>query len=162
MREAAVEFIKASVPKVPVDTGMARGSFLNMARALNRFGFGVTVDINPARIHSRKKPLYYYTKSGERLPKTPQQGAKLTEYALGIEGNKVIFSFKSNVIHYALMDFYNVKGNGPWGSMEAGMIAFRAKMKELKGGKIGLAKFLTKYKITGRGGINKRRQDTVS
>lgn len=161
MRLAAAAFIRASVPHVPVDTGMARGSFLNLARALTRAGFPVSVDINPVRVGTRKKPIWYYSEKGERLPKRPTTGASLSEYAFYSKGDKYTFDFETNVWHYAIMDFYNVKGNGPWESFKIGREAFLSVMQGLKDDIPNLEKYITKTTVRS-GSARSTAQETVN
>lgn len=159
VRLAAAEFVKASVPRVPVDTGMARGSFLNLIRALKNAG--IPVEMPPAlkRVGKRKKPVWYY-QDGMRYRKQPLTGQKFSETTLKMTASKIIFNFKSKLLYYAIMDFYNVNGNGPWESLEAGRQAFLAKMDELKTMVPDVKKFLTKTEFSTRGGVRIRKQGT--
>ena len=146
-RKGIRAFIVAAIPKVPVDTGMARGSFLNIGRLV-----GMSIPIHP--ISDGK---VYYGPNGLRLPKTPQSGASLStssDEALQFKGNKFVFSFQSKVWHYNLNEFFGLKSNNgfPWGSFAAGREAF---MKAMQTGSLfpDIHEYLLKSTITvGRGG----------
>src|SRR5205809_7342881 len=88
MYEAARAFVRAAIPKIPVDSGMARGTFLNIGKLLN-----LTIPINS--ISSGK--LYY--RGAERLPKQPETGAALaisTDRALRYYAKKFIFELQQD------------------------------------------------------------------
>ena len=159
VRLAAAEFVKASVPRVPVDTGMARGSFLNLIRALKNAGIPVELPSPLKRVSKRKKPVWYY-QDGKRFRKQPLTGQKFSETTLKMTASQIVFNFKSKLLYYAIMDFYNVNGHGPWESFEAGRQAFLAKMDELKTAVPDVTKFLTKTEFSTRGGVRIRKQGT--
>lgn len=127
-RNAARAFLRAAIPRVPVDTGMAVGSFLNIGRMLN-----VAVPIRG--VNTRKKRYYYSPARGQL--KTPALGAKLSSMSLITESeDKLKFELKSGVFHYNLLDFIGVfhksgANMGAWGSFEAGQRAFMEVMSDL-------------------------------
>lgn len=155
-RQAARAFIRAAVPLIPVDTGMARGSFLNIGRFLK-----VAVPINPLRRGQR-----YYPGG---LPKTPQAGANLSTPITEIftwDGDKLAFTFQSKVLHLTLEDHIGVRSpTAPWKAFDAGRDAF---MSTLHGMKLPKVKsYVVKTTITfGRGSkvtsspIRLRKQET--
>ena len=155
-RQAARAFIRAAVPLIPVETGMARGSFLNIGRYLR-----VAIPINPTKFRQR-----YYPGG---LPKTPQAGANLSTPVSEIfnwDGDKLVFTFQSDVLHLSLEDQIGVRSpTAPWKAFDAGRDAF---MSTLSGMKLPNVKsYITKTTITfGRGSkitsspIRLRKQET--
>lgn len=117
MFDAARAFVRAAIPKVPVDTGMARGTFLNVGKLLD-----ITIPINPKSFGK----IYSY--GGLRLPKQKESGAALAisaDRAIRLEGNTFIFEFAQDVFHYNLNEFFGGHApTAPWGSYKAGQIAF--------------------------------------
>ena len=150
-RLAVAAFVRAAVPLIPVQTGMARGSFLNIGALVREL-----VPITPTRFNQR----YYATASGASLPKTPAQGAALStpkSQILKWDGNTFKFQFQSRVFHLTLNDFF---GGGsptaPWGAFEAGRQAFMNHLKGLKGVFPDVKSFFTKTTLTfGRGSLIK-------
>jgi hypothetical protein len=136
MRNAAREFLRAAIPRVPIDTGMAVGSFLNIGRFLR-----IAVPIGPGP-YSRKHPNWktpqtYTHTDGTKMPKTPESGANLSTdpaQAFRREGEKVSFDFRSDVYHYMLNDI-GLK-YGPWHSFSAGRAAFEEYTREILPGKL--------------------------
>ncbi len=122
-RQAARAFLRAAIPLVPVQTGMARGSFLNIAKFLN-----VQLVINPTKFGQK-----YYA-GGTPIAKTKQTGASLTTFSIpGRKSKKKLeFRFNSKVFHYGLEDTLGVRSpSSPWNSMKIGMIAFNEVMSKL-------------------------------
>ena len=120
-RKAAAEFLRAAIPLVPVDTGMARGSFLNIGRFLR-----VAVPISPKPRKTAK--LYYHRGAfspGERM--NPELGASYStkvEDLFKWKANKLSFQFNTRVYHYNLLDAIGVRGQEPWNSFSEGQKAF--------------------------------------
>ena len=60
MLDATAEFLRVAAPAVPIDTGMARGSFLNMMHLLELNGRNVQVEggipTTPQRLLKNGKP----------------------------------------------------------------------------------------------------------
>ena len=58
--KATKAFIEAAAPLIPVDTGMARGSLLNMSRALENMGLGIRArEFNTDSISEKEKKYYH-------------------------------------------------------------------------------------------------------
>lgn len=124
-REGIKSFIRTAVPLVPVDTGMARGSFLNLGRLVD-----IQIPISP-----KSGNKLYYGPDGTWLPKTPQSGASLStpeEDIIQDRGDRIIFNFQSQVFHYTLNDFFGLKSNRgyPWNSFVEGRQAFMKTLSE--------------------------------
>lgn len=140
-RQAARAFIRAALPRVPVDSGMARGSFLNVGRFLR-----VAVPITP-----RRTGLKYYPGGGKKpILKTAEAGAKLAtrgEDVVKVLRGRVTFTFQTKVFHYLLEDQFGVR-SGPWGSFEAGRAAFIESVRTLKDRLPSIKGFITKTTIT--------------
>lgn len=162
-REAASEFVRAAVPLIPVETGMARGSFLNIGRLLK-----ILIPITPTRFNQQ-----YYIANRISLPKTPEQGALLStpnNELFKWDGNKFKFTFESRVFHLTLEDVFGVRSpSAPWRAFETGRDAFIAHIKSLKGLFPDIKQFMSKATITfGRGTVTKsprislRKQATVN
>lgn len=152
LREAARRFLRAALTAVagdfPVDSGMAKGSFLNLARVL-RMQLAISVRSTGKRYHT-----------GEI--KTPELGASLsTRYGsigdvlTGSFQTGYTFRFDSRVYHYYLNEFYSIKKvpNTPWKSFEAGRRAFITYMKTEGMAKLPrLSDLVSETRITKTGG----------
>lgn len=132
-RIAARAFVRASVPRVPIQSGMARGSFLNLGRAL---GVAVPIpvayrgDVAYVEVARKRKGIrphlykdgdtykkyikWYYHPNGKRYRKTPQTGADLSSVQAGAkaedlftwkDNGTLVFNFQSAVNHFNLNDF---------------------------------------------------------
>lgn len=129
-RQAIREFIRAAVPKIPVQTGMARGSYLNIGRLL-RIAVPITGRSNyrtrtrDGRTWTEFNYWYYPPGKGRRLPKTPASGAALTAFKIEQKGTKFNFILNSRVFHLTLQDELKVRSpTSPWQSMRAGREAY--------------------------------------
>lgn len=162
-RHAARAFLRAAVPHVPVQTGMARGSFLHIGRYLN-----VAVPINPIRFNKT-----YEMPGGGKIPKTPESGASLSTSPQNLikwRDNRLVFEFESNVFHYTLEDIFGLKSpTAPWESIKKGRIAFMEELRKLRTRLPKLGGYITRTSITfGRGShfksapIRLRSQETIN
>lgn len=137
IRQCARAFVRAAITKIPVQTGMAKGSFLNIGRFLK-----VNIPLNgksSKRQRYRKgrtwteKNIWYYPPTGSRLPKTPESGANLTAFSFPAASGKFGFIINSKVFHYTLQDEFGGRSpSSPWESMRAGREAWREEMKKIK------------------------------
>lgn len=125
-RQAAREFLRAIIKShaVPIDTGMAMGSFLNLGRFLN-----VAVPQGPGPHRGQRT---YVHSDGTRYPnqKGPELGAQFAtkpEDAFIFTPTSVTFQFETDVYHYILNEFGLVFG--PWNSFEIGREAALAYSK---------------------------------
>lgn len=117
LRNAAREFVRAAIVRIPIDTGEARGTFLPIGRFLH-----ISVPISGAEPTVKKSEF-----TGE----SPEK--------------RLIFQFSSNqygeyfeidwqLFHFWFNDFFqhsyiNGQEPTPWGSIEAGKDAFLLYMK---------------------------------
>lgn len=132
-RLAARAFIRASVPRVPIQSGMARGSFLNLGRALNvaiPIPLPYSGDVAYVEVARKRKGIrphlykdgdtykkyirWYYHPNGKRYRKNSDSGAKLSSVAAGAkaedlftwkDNGTLVFNFQSAVNHFNLNDF---------------------------------------------------------
>ena len=150
-KAAAAAFIRAAVPLVPVDTGMARGSFLNLSRALRRAGFDAPVPIIPKRKHTIRKPIWYYATRRKRIPKSPESGASLAtpmdRVFVWNSRDQLVFNFTSKVRHYVIMDFSGGETERPWESFAAGREAFFNHISTMKERLPKIKAFIIKTRI---------------
>lgn len=135
--EAAVHFIEKTAPAIPVDTGMARGSFLNMQAYLQNKGYSPRVNIptRPQRTRKNGQPLRYRHTDGRGLPKTPKQGALLSTPSSQIfrfVDSKIQFEFNSEVKHLNLNERLATRVPGtPWHVFSRGRIAFLREIRDM-------------------------------
>jgi hypothetical protein len=118
------DFLRAAVPRVPVQTGMARGSFLNLGRAV-----GVVVPIVPTRF----KQKYYHRRGATPHAKNARTASRYVKYKVPRKSkrDKMSFEFNTRVLHFNLEEFIGVRSpSAPWASLEAGMTAFTARILE--------------------------------
>lgn len=129
MYRAAGAFVEAAAPNVPVDTGMARGSFLNLQQMLERKGYHSDVEI-PTTIQRRLKSgraLRYVHSDGSVWPKGPSSAKRLStlgSQAFNFTRGKYDFKYRTDVVHF------NVH-NG-WDSFEKGRVAFLRTLQQTK------------------------------
>lgn len=161
MKAAARAFVRAAVLRIPVDTGMAAGSFLNLGRYLKRIGIpggvGGYIDAN------RKSPTgrYYHRpgKAKKPIPKnefTPGNYGLVTDPVAAFQrkGQQHLFEFKSEVFHLTLNDLFGSHGRAPWGAFEAAQLAFLATLKTLVTKVPGVKEHMTKTTVTlGQSGL---------
>lgn len=119
-RHAMRAFVKAAYPKIPVWTGMARGSLTGLADEL-----GVKVPIAPIAQNE-----YYYLGDGEKIPKTPASGRALTYYNKGWQGHKYNFEISTDVKHLQIGEVAG-SNSPPWQAYATGLEAFRAELQKL-------------------------------
>ena len=132
MYESARAFLRATLARIPQDTSMAAGSFLNLGKAIN--------EIVP--LHPKSFGKKYYP---GRLPKTPETGARLSareEEIFVSRGHVHSFEFFSAVRHLKLLDPTR------WHATEAGIAAFLADFNRNIGSKIPpIDKFIRRKRV---------------
>lgn len=161
VRNCARAFVRAALEKVPVDTGMARGSFLNIGRFLRIHipikGKKTRLRYRNGRTWVERKRWYYPPNGGPKIPKTPESGAALTAFEFKRVGNTYQFIINSKVFHYTLQDEFAVSTrsgerggspSAPWQSMRAGREAWFAEMKNLKKKVPKITDFVTETTIS--------------
>lgn len=113
LRNAVREWLKGY--NVPVDTGMAKGSALNLA-----FELGVALQISP-----RSTNKTYYD-GATRMPKTPASGASLSPYAFNWTGSVFAFHWETDIVHL------NIKDPAEWHQWEQGIRRMEAYIRNLR------------------------------
>lgn len=147
IRQAARAWLRAVIPRVPVYTGMARGSLVPLARFLK-----IAIPIRPAANAKKRKPL-----AGYSLNDGISQGA----FSFDDNQNGVYtFSFDTKVLHFYLNDTFDTKGAGmvnlihdtPWDAIKAGDAAFRAYIDKVLPQRLPkLVDFIVTSAVTTRG-----------
>lgn len=170
MRIAARAFIRAAIADdgIPVVTGMAKGSFLNIGRALR-----VAIPIHPVkRTRERKTKIYvvedewYYPPTGGKIRKDPEAGASLstTKDEMFVKTDKgLAFFFDSRVFHYTLEDQIGVRSpTAPWKTLQKGREAFILSMADFKDRAPSVKKYIIKTTITfGKNGYHIKRGERL-
>jgi len=137
MRQASREFLRAVIVRVPVYTGMARGSLVPLGRFLR-----VAVPINPdpgAKKHPNKNPA---------------AGAAASSFKFTNEGGfNPRLRLDIGVLHFELNEFrpstLPLRHPTPWHSFEAGREAFKAYLRENLTKKVPrVKKFITRTRVT--------------
>ncbi len=159
MKQAARAFVRAAVSRIPVDTGMAAGSFLNLGTYLRKIGLGdngnlsvrTYIDVN--RKHGTGKYYHSPGSAGNPIPKnedTPGNYDLVTKNVdvLRPTSNGASFQFQSSVYHLTLNDLIGSKGTGPWHSFEYGQAAFLLEMRGLKSRLPRVGDYITKTAVT--------------
>jgi hypothetical protein len=137
-RQAARKFVRAAISKIPIQTGMARGSYLNIGRLL-----GVAIPLSGKTRYRyrtrngkqyREKNIWYYPPGGgAKIPKTPESGASLTAFSIEVTQGGFEFIIHPKVFHLTLQDEFHVRSpTSPWHSMKAGREAWLEEMKKFK------------------------------
>lgn len=128
---AGQAFVETAAPNVPVDTGMARGSFLNLSQLLERKGYAPSTDIPTTvqRTTLSGRALKYTHSDGRPFPKGPGSAKKLS--TLGSQAFKFVrgqftFEYATEVVHFNIHDPNN------WMSFKKGLVAFEQVLRETK------------------------------
>lgn len=131
MHEAAVAFLNAAAPRIPVRTGFAHGSLANLAH-------GLGVGLPPGAPGSTPRPKeYYYTGPKTRILKTPtagQQFATPANLALTMDSDGTMkFKFDVDISYFYINDVIGTSRvpSSPWNAYREGFFAFYAKFNEL-------------------------------
>lgn len=132
IRQAAREWLRAVIPRVPVWTGTARGSLQPLGRFLR-----VAVPINPT-----------VTRKGMG----PGVGASQGSFKFEKRQRRFLFKFNTEVLHFQLNEFYKAPPEfhliheTPWHALVAGEEAFNKYVKEVLPKRIPKIKDFIKYK----------------
>lgn len=144
IRVAAREWLRAMIVRVPVWSGMARGSIKfasgpngNLSRFLN-----VAIPIVP---HPGARTKY----------KNAEAGAKYGHWNITSGNHNYRFFFRSDVLHYIHNEFFARTDPGaggqqivaPWHSLEVGAEAFNAAIEKGKSSLPRIQDAITKVKI---------------
>lgn len=122
--KGARAFVRAAVPLVPVQTGMARGSFLNIGRLIN-----LIIPINPTKFNKK----YYHRPGYSGEDKTPELGASYStpeRDIITVTKTRLEFHFQTKVFHYLLHDEFDYQTSA-WHSFTTGQKAFLDVMSDL-------------------------------
>lgn len=117
-RQAARVFLRAiiSAGVVPIDTGMAMGSFLNLGRFLRVAVLEGPGPHNGQRTYTHSDGTKYVDQKG------PELGARFAtqpQDAFISTDDRVEFQFQTDVYHYYLNEF-GLSFSSPWNSFEVG------------------------------------------
>lgn len=117
MQAAAKAFVEEAAPRVPVDTGMARGTFLNVSRALRI----------PFRVNRRKRTrVKWYGDIGYGDFKGPLIGTKYSSYKIPTKTKPFEFRIQSQLLYFMIESIYGrVSPTAPWHPFKHGKEAFR-------------------------------------
>ena len=131
MRNAARAFAREVILHVPVQTGFARGSLLNLTDAVG-FSAAASPQLYRQKLDKRRQKivnvplngkLSYYTDSGGRVPKTPEnarQFASPLDKVFEDNGQIFKFNYEVSILYYqindALVNPYTP--SSPWQSFE--------------------------------------------
>lgn len=159
-KQAARALVRAAVSQIPVDTGMAAGSFLNLSRYLRNIGLTIT---------AKSRTGKYYGKPGGPGHPIPKNKNTPGDYGLVIPnekvftwvGNRHVFTFQSKVVHLTLNDLIGTKGTGPWNAFQAGQAAFLQEMRNLKKRLPSVKSYLTKTTVSLGAGHGLKRTSPV-
>lgn len=130
IRGAARAWLREIILHVPIWTGMARGS-IKFARGQGGFlsaYLNVAVPISGVRPFPR---FYYHPGRKTRIPKVPISGAKFAKYSFAVTNKVFRFTFRSDVVHFILNEFYGSDSTGaPWHALEKAQAAFQQYIKD--------------------------------
>lgn len=155
MRQAAREFVRETLRRIPYRTGFLRGAFAPLLQLLKVAAPAPPPGSTPLDSRGRPKKLYreYYQK---KILKTPAAGAQF-----GTEPGEIftntedqwLFNYSVLIIYYRINDVYTSRSpTSPWRSMETGRNAFINYMKTTGISKLPkVTKFILKTKIKLKG-----------
>lgn len=133
MRNGAKEFVKAALIRVPVRTGFARGTLLNLADAI-----GLSASASPVafkrrldkrRLNTINVPLNGQLEYYEGVPKTPENARQFSTPLNKVftnNGRTFNFNYEMTVLYYEINDVNSNRytPSAPWRSFEFGSAAF--------------------------------------
>lgn len=189
-RIAARAFVRAAVPRVPIQSGMARGSFLNLGRALNvaiPMPLPYKGDVAYVEVARKRKGIrphlykdgdtykkyikWYYHPNGKRYRKTPESGAVLSSVAAGAkaedlfawkDNGTLVFNYQSAVNHFNLNNFFGTQTtpSSPWHAIEAGKDAYMEEIAKIRERLPKISEFLFESNIT-HGALSRYREEKI-
>jgi hypothetical protein len=133
MRNGAKEFVKAALIRVPVRTGFARGTLLNLgdaigyAGATNKPAFARKLDkrrLKVVNVSVNGAEEYY-----QGVPKTPENARQFSTPLNKVftnNGRTFSFNYEQTVLYYEINDASSNRytPSAPWRSFEFGSAAF--------------------------------------
>lgn len=125
IKQAAKEWMRAVILRVPVLTGFAKGSIKFAGGDLASF-LNVSVPINPISKNTR----YYRHSTGRRTEKTPEKGGLYSTYNFTSEQHRFRFNYRNNISYFLVNDFFGKGTHTPWNSMIEGRRAFSKYIRE--------------------------------
>jgi hypothetical protein len=151
MKEAAGEFAKAALARIPIRTGFVAGAFADLesllgnSARLNPIAAFIARTIKTARTLVQGKSTrlgnrrtfvegeFYYPPGGGRILKSPQTGRQfatpLSDIII-VEENLLRFHFQVDITYFNINDVNpGHSPTAPWGAFEAGKLAFLEHMK---------------------------------
>ena len=150
--ESAAIFGQLAAPNVPIDTGMARGTFLNLLHLIEQYGYSIEdIPVAPRRTNKNGTPIKYYHVGGSKHDKTPETAKKYstqTNNILKVIGNKYTFNYQTTVVHYNILDTFGTSTQSTWDSYQIGRAGFLLNMKLLRNKMPNLQKYLTKTTVS--------------
>lgn len=139
MRNGAREFAKEAIIRVPVRTGFARGTLLNLNNAI---GLSTSISTNGA--------LEYY-QGVRKTPENARQFSTPTNKVFTNNGRTFNFNYGVTVLYYEINDVSSNKytPSAPWRSFQFGSAAFisyleRVGLKRLP----AITEYIIKKRIT--------------
>ena len=111
LEEGAKIWLQAVVGRVPLWSGMARGSLLELRELING------------------KIVFTPLKAKSRVPSGRSLGTAEPDY----EKDKVTLTITTNVSHYTAQEYRSgVSPTAPWRSLDAGAVAFKSYAESMK------------------------------
>lgn len=162
MLEAADAALITSAGFVPIDTGMARGSYLNLVQLLEANGYKISDTLIPRTPQSFQEngKMFTYTHTDGQVYKN-QKGPQLAKkfsttrgQIINRLGDKIAFNYEIDVSHFNIYQ--------GWGSLNLLRQTFFTKMQSFKSP--ALNKFLIMSRYTYKAGdsiVRERQQKTV-
>lgn len=142
IRNAAREFVKTALEKIPIRTGFARGGLLNLEAAI-----GISASSHPTAFikafNKRARSLkfagpraqeYYKSAGGRQVLKTPQNARAYStpmNKIFTVINNVYYFNYNITISYFTLNDFFahSRVPSAPWKSFTLGRISFLAYLR---------------------------------
>ena len=114
VRNAAREWLRAVLTKVPIWTGMSRGSIVLAKGKVGGVGLARYLNMAIPTPHPNSRPKWYYPNPGSkyRLPKTPETGGQRGEYAFPSTQHRYRFRYTNNVIQVGIGELFGTQKAG--------------------------------------------------
>lgn len=104
LHEAAKEWLRAVLTTIPIWRGFARGA-VKFAKGPNGDLAGYLRVAIPISV-TQNSPKRYYHSDGRKVPKVPERAGVFSQYSFSNTQHRYRFTFKTDVVYFALNDFY--------------------------------------------------------
>ncbi|RLF64634.1 MAG: hypothetical protein DRN30_05230 [Thermoplasmata archaeon] len=116
LRDAAKEFVRATLTKIPVQTGMAASTLKPLGRHLGML----------LKVSANRPPRKVKNPSAKNYNKSAARGEAFQRFEFFETHFRYTFVFSTTLYHYYLNELLSIQNvaSSPWGSLKVGSEAF--------------------------------------